>query len=77
MVQYILQRSDGLYLGKDLDWTANYENNPLYHSEHQGIALNQLIELNAKDINLRAKVISCEISAKGKITIVNNSSNAA
>ena len=77
MVQYILQRSDGLYLGKDLDWTANYENTPLYHSEHQDIALNQLIELNAKDINLRAKVISCEISAKGKITILNNSSNAA
>ena len=76
MVQYILQRSDGLYLGKDLDWTANYENTPLYHSEHQDIALNQLIELNAKDINLRAKVISCVISAKGKITILNNSSNA-
>lgn len=77
MVQYILQRSDGLYLGEDLDWTAKDENNPLYHSEYQDIALNQLVELNAKDINLRAKVISCEINAKGKITILNNSSNAA
>ena len=77
MVQYIIQRSDGLYLGKDLDWTANYENNPPYHTEYQDIALNQLIELNAKDINLRAKVISCEIDAKGEIIIFNNSSNAA
>ena len=75
MVQYILQRSDGLYLGKDLIWAKNSKNNPLFHSEHQDIALNKLIELNAKDITLRAKVISCEIDATGNI-ICDNSSNA-
>jgi hypothetical protein len=76
MTQYILQRSDGLYLGKDLIWAKNSKNNPLFHCEHQDIALNKLIELNAKDITLRAKVISCDIDATGNI-ICDNSSNAA
>ena len=76
MAQYILQRSDGLYLGKDLIWAKNSKNNPLFHCEYQDIALNKLIELNAKDITLRAKVISCDIDATGNI-ICDNSSNAA
>ena len=76
MLQYILQRSDGLYLGKDLIWAKNSKNNPLFHCEYQDIALNKLIELNAKDITLMAKVISCDIDATGNI-ICDNSSNAA
>ena len=76
MLQYILQRSDGLYLGKDLIWANNSKNNPLFHSAHQDIALNKLIELNAKDVTLRAKVISCDIDATGNI-ICDNSSSAA
>lgn len=76
MLQYILQRSDGLYLGKDLIWANNSINNSFFHSEHQDIALNKLIELNAKDITLRAKVISCDIDATGNI-ICDNSSSAA
>ena len=42
MVQYILQMSDGRVLGKDLIWTAYEKNNPLFHSEHQDIVLNQI-----------------------------------
>lgn len=77
MVRYILQMSDGRFLGKDLTWTADYKNNSLFHSEHQDIALNKLIELNAKDIDLRAKVTACDVDPKGKIIISDNSSNAA
>ena len=69
MVQYILQRSDGLYLGKDLSWA---DNNSLFHSEHQDVALNKLIELNAKDIALRAKVIACNLDASGNIICDNS-----
>lgn len=70
MVQYILQRSDGLYLGKDLSWADN--NNSLFHSEHQDVALNKLIELNAKDIALRTKVIACNLDASGNIICDNS-----
>jgi hypothetical protein len=62
MVRYILQRSDGLRLGKDSLWTAECKN-IFYQSEHQDIVLNKLIELNAKDINLRAKVTSIDLDS--------------
>ncbi|MDA7826524.1 hypothetical protein N9R62_00125 [Porticoccaceae bacterium] len=69
--------SDGRVLGKDLTWTAYEKNNPLFNSEYQDVALNKLIELNAKDIELRAKVRVCDVDPKGKIIISDNSSNAA
>lgn len=77
MVQYILQMSDGRFLGKDLIWTDDPKHNPLFHSEYQDIVLNQLIELNAKNIDLRASVISCEIGSDGNIIIPNHASSAA
>lgn len=76
MVRYILQRSDGFYLGKDFVWTADCNNNLLYQSEHQDIALNKLIELNAKDINLRAKVTAFDGGAKGSDNTPENSKTA-
>jgi hypothetical protein len=77
MVQYILQMSDGRFLGKDLIWTDDPKHNPPFHSEHQDIVLNQLIELNAKNIDLRASVIPCDIDSDGNIIIPNNASSAA
>ena len=77
MVRYILQMSDGRVLGKDLTWTAYEKNNPLFNSEHQDVALNKLIELNAKDIELRAKVTACKVDSKGNIIISDNTPNAA
>lgn len=77
MVQYILQMSDGRFLGKDLIWTDDPKHNPPFHSEYQDIALNQLIELNAKNIDLRASVIPCDIDSDGNIIIPNNAPSAA
>lgn len=76
MVRYILQMSDGRVLGKDLTWTSYANKNPLFNTEHHDIALNKLIELNAKDIDLRAKVTACDVDPKSNI-ITDNSSNAA
>lgn len=77
MVRYILQMSDGRVLGKDLTWTSYANKNPLFNTEHHDIALNKLIELNAKDIDLRAMVTACDVDPKGNIIITDNSSNAA
>jgi len=57
MKNYILQTFDKRYLNKDLEWCAEIAPEQLFVAEHQDIALNQLIELNAKDIDLRATVI--------------------
>ena len=59
----------------DFDWSVWLgcpEKVPMFRS-----ALNKLIELNAKDINLRIKVASCEIDGKGNIIVADSSSNAA
>jgi hypothetical protein len=77
MVRFILQMSDGRFLGKDLNWTADLKKTPIYQFEYYDVALNKLIELNAKDINLRIKVASCEIDGKGYIIVADSSSNAA
>lgn len=77
MVRFLLQMSDGRFFGKDLIWTAEPKKNPLYQFEHYDIALNKLVELNTKDINLRAKVTACEIDGKGNIIVPDCSSSAA
>ena len=76
MTIYILQMSDGRFLNKDLDWTATDNPRDLFRSEHRDIALNKLIELNAKDIDLRAKVVPCDHDAKGKLLLPNHQTAA-
>jgi hypothetical protein len=66
MIIYILQMSDGRYLNKDLDWTADIESKNLYKAQYRDIALNKLVELNAKNIDLRAKIVCCEVNSQGK-----------
>lgn len=63
MKNYILQSSDKRYLSKDLQWCAEIAPEHLFKTEHQDIALNQLVELNSKDADLRAKVVSLEEDA--------------
>ena len=77
MIIYILQMLDGRFLSKDLEWISGLDNNDLYTAEHKDTALNKLVELNAKDINLRATVVRCEIDAQGKLIESNQSLTAA
>ncbi|MDG1165919.1 MAG: hypothetical protein P8N61_11170, partial [Porticoccaceae bacterium] len=53
-------------LNKDLEWSSEADRNVVFCSPYRDIALNQLIELNAKDIDLRASIVECEADAKGR-----------
>ena len=53
-------------LDKHLQWTHDIESSPLFYTPHRDIALNQLIELNAKDISLRAEIVECAADSKGR-----------
>jgi len=77
MKNYILQTSDGRCLSKGLDWTTDIPSNDLFKAQHQDIAPNQLIELNAKDIDLRAKIVSCECDSAGQLIRPDQCSTAA
>ena len=63
---FIIKSHDGNLLGKDLSWLDGANANLLFSAPHRDIALNQLIELNAKDINLRAQIIECDADKKGR-----------
>lgn len=66
MTLYILENHLGEFLDKQLAWVCATDNGNLFHSPHRDVALNQLIELNARDIHLRAKVVACDVDAKGR-----------
>lgn len=65
MTVFILQNQHEEYLDKSLEWVRFSEANQLFKTPHRDVALNQLMELNAKDIQLRAKIISCELDKSG------------
>lgn len=77
MNYYILQNSDGCYLNKDLLWCSNPGPNEMFKTEHRDIALNQLIELNARDISLRATIVSVDNEGLSQLFAVPNDSHAA
>ncbi len=63
---FIIKNHDKSILGKDLEWLNGSDANLVFNTKHRDIALNQLIELNAKDINLRAQIVECEADKKGR-----------
>jgi|TARA_B100000809_G_scaffold136084_1_gene133654 hypothetical protein len=63
---YIIQNQGMAMLDKHLQWTHDIESSPLFYTPHRDIALNQLIELNAKDISLRAEIVECAADSKGR-----------
>ena len=61
---YIIQNQHRQYLDKHGRWHSGQEPRLLFRSHHQDEALNTLIELNAKDIELRGQVISATLDQK-------------
>jgi len=70
MQLYIIQSQNGQVLDKHLNWVDGHDTSQLFYTAHKDVALNQLIELNARDIHLRAKVVACDRSDKGSPIIV-------
>ena len=51
--------------GQGSEWLDGTDASQVFNTAHRDIALNQLIELNAKDISLRAQIVDCEADKKG------------
>lgn len=65
MTLYIIQAASGKFLDKHLVWLETPLASQFFRTPHRDVALNQLIELNAKDVHLRAWVIACESNERG------------
>ena len=66
MTVFILQNQHGQYLNKEGDWVCGSDATTLFRSPHHDVALNQLVEANAKDYSLRAAVVTCELDSRGR-----------
>lgn len=66
MTLFIIQTQQGEFLDKQLNWAPPGDVSNLFHTPHRDVALNQLIELNARDVQLRASVMTCTADEKGR-----------
>jgi hypothetical protein len=77
MKVYILKTQNNLVLNKNFEWSSEPHRDSVFSSPHRDIALNQLIELNAKDISLRVSIVECEADSKGRAILIPSEKVAA
>jgi len=65
MKTYVLQAQNNYILDRELEWTSEIIAKRIFNTPHRDIALNQLVELNAKDASLRAEVVEYELGPNG------------
>lgn len=61
---YVIRNQLGQYYTKKGEWVSGKEANLVFHQPHPDQALNQLIEINSKDIELRGSVVKLELDEK-------------
>lgn len=62
---FILQNQDRLFLGKQKDWLDGRDLGALFKTPHKDEAINQLVEVSAKDYTQRVKLLVCAPNEKG------------
>lgn len=76
MTLYILQNEKEQFLNKSLEWVYGCSAEELFRTPYKDVALNQLIELNTTQIELRARVVDCAIDSKGRPVLPAESSES-
>lgn len=61
---FVIRNQLGQYLDKHSGWQSGKDNNALFRVDHRDEALNTLIEINAKDITLRGKILEVPADEK-------------
>jgi hypothetical protein len=62
---FILQNQQNLFWGKAKEWVDGYDANAVFKTPHKDEAINQMVELSAKDFMQRIKMIAAEADEKG------------
>lgn len=62
---FILQNQDKLFFGKSKEWIDGYDAAGLFKTSFKDEAINQMVEISAKDYQQRVKIISCDADEKG------------
>lgn len=62
---YILHNQKGYFLARSGEWVDGREPAQLFKTQHHDAALNQLFEVNNRDVSLRITVMNCAVTPKG------------
>ena len=62
---FLLQNQDKLLLNKHGEWVDGREAGGLYRAVHRDEAVNQMVEVNARDYTLRIQVLECRLNQRG------------
>lgn len=63
---YVIRNQLGQYLTRKGEWVSGRDTSVLFHQPWFDQALNHLIEINSKDIELRGKVVELALDDKGR-----------
>ena len=63
---YVIRNQLGQYLTRKGEWVSGKDSGALFHQPWFDQALNHLIEVNSKDIELRGKVVELDMDDKGR-----------
>jgi len=61
---FVIRNQDNRYLTKKHQWRSGNNSNELYRAKERDVGLNELIEVNAKDIMARLELVECELSSQ-------------
>lgn len=62
---YLICNETNHFLAKSGEWTDTLRVNVVYRTVHKDEALNQLLEINAKDIGLRLRIVEASYTEDG------------
>jgi len=74
---YILRNHEGQFLGKHKDWLDGSDPAALFKTPHKDEAVNQMVEISAKDYQQRVSVLACEADARGLPSLDSNESRVS
>ncbi len=61
---FVISNQQGLFLGKQGQWLDESEPAAVWRSPHRDVALNHMIENNARDIEQRLVLLQCPLNEK-------------
>jgi hypothetical protein len=63
---FVIRNQLGQYWTRSSEWVDGREPQRLLKLRHHDEAVNQLVELSSKDVDLRGEVLSCTLSERGE-----------
>jgi hypothetical protein len=62
---YVIRNQNQHYLGRRGEWLDGSHVPGLFRTEHRDAAVNELVEVNMRDFDLRGEIIACEADDSG------------